>query len=275
MDERTLRRLLSAYRRGRIAADELMLELRAAPFTDDGFAKVDHHRSLRCGFPEVIFCQGKTVAQVRAIAERILSRDSVLLATRADARIHTAIRSLTRRAVYHAQARCVTVGARPATSGPYALVVAAGTSDMPVAEEARVAAEAWGARVRTLYDVGVAGLHRLLANARTLMGAEVLVVAAGMEGALPSVVGGLVRRPVIAVPTSIGYGASFKGLAALLAMLNSCAAGVSVVNIDNGFGAGYMAGMILTARSETRTVQRRTVQRSSGGAGRSPRASRS
>jgi NCAIR mutase (PurE)-related protein len=205
---------------------------------------VDHHRSLRCGFPEVIFCRGKTVAQTARIAREILAKGSELLATRATPEVHRAIRKIDRRARWHEAARCVTVGGRAPAGRGYALVVSAGTADIPVAEEARVTAEALGARVRTLYDVGVAGLHRLLAHRSLIMDARVLVVVAGMEGALASVVGGLVRRPVIAVPTSVGYGANFEGLATLLAMLNSCASGVTVVNIDNGFGAGYSAALM-------------------------------
>jgi hypothetical protein len=247
MDERRLKKLLRDYKAGRLRDDALVAELRAHPYSDLGFAKVDHHRALRCGFPEVIFCQGKTSAQVRAIAGRILARSDRLLATRALPDAAAAIREVAPRAVHHETARCVTVGPRAPLSGPFVVVAAAGTSDLPVAEEARVTAEAWGVRVKTLFDVGVAGLHRLLAHVKLLMDASALVVVAGMEGALPSVVAGLVRRPVIAVPTSVGYGASFKGVTPLLAMMNSCAAGVSVVNIDNGFGAGYIAGMIVGA----------------------------
>ena len=244
MDERRLKSLLDRYRRGTLAQDALMRELRDLPFGDLEYAKVDHHRALRCGFPEVIFCRGKTLPQVAGIAREILRRESDLLATRATPAIHRSVRKLDRRAVWHEAARCVTVGGRRPSHDGYALVVSAGTADIPVAEEARVTAEALGARVKTVYDVGVAGLHRLMAHRRTVMDAKVVVVVAGMEGALASVVGGLVRRPVIAVPTSVGYGASFDGLAALLAMLNSCASGVTTVNIDNGFGAGYSAALI-------------------------------
>jgi len=248
MDERKLRELLGRFRRGKLGEEALLRELRGAPFQELEFAKVDHHRALRCGFPEVIFCRGKTVAQVERIAREILRRGDEMLATLATPGIHRRLRRVDRRAVWHEAARCVTVGGRPPSGKGFVLVVSAGTSDMPVAEEARVTAEMLGARVRTLYDAGVAGLHRLLSHRQTVMEASVLVVVAGMEGALPSVVGGLVRRPVIAVPTSVGYGASFQGLAALLAMLNSCAAGITVVNIDNGFGAGYAAALI--ARGE-------------------------
>jgi NCAIR mutase (PurE)-related protein len=244
MDERRLKSLLDRYRRGALAQDALLRELRDLPFGDLEYAKVDHHRALRCGFPEVIFCRGKTLPQVAGIAREILRRESDLLATRATPAIHKAVRKLDRRAVWHEAARCVTVGGRRPSHEGYALVVSAGTADIPVAEEARVTAEALGARVKTVYDVGVAGLHRLMAHRRTVMDAKVVVVVAGMEGALASVVGGLVRRPVIAVPTSVGYGANFEGLATLLAMLNSCASGVTTVNIDNGFGAGYSAALI-------------------------------
>ncbi len=244
MDEPRLKSLLARYRRGALGQDALLRELRGLPFQELEFAKVDHHRALRCGFPEVIFCRGKTVRQVERIAREILKRNDRLLATLATPEIHRAIRRADRRARWHAAARCVTVGEPGPMGKGYVLVVSAGTSDIPVAEEARVTAEALGARVRTLYDVGVAGLHRLLSHRQLVMEASVLVVVAGMEGALASVVGGLVRRPVVAVPTSVGYGASFKGLSALLAMLNSCAAGVTTVNIDNGFGAGYAAALI-------------------------------
>lgn len=244
MDERRLKSLLERYRRGTLPQDELLRALRELPFEDLEYAKVDHHRALRCGFPEVVFCRGKILGHVVGIARGILRRKSGLLATRATPQIHRAVRKLDRRAVWHELARCVTVGGRRPSHEGYALVVSAGTADIPVAEEARVTAEALGTRVKTIYDVGVAGLHRLLAHRRTVMEAKVVVVVAGMEGALASVIGGLVRRPVIAVPTSVGYGASFDGLAALLAMLNSCASGVTTVNIDNGFGAGYSASLI-------------------------------
>ena len=244
MDERKLRTLLERFRAGRLGEDALLRELRGLPFQELDFAKVDHHRELRCGFPEVILCKGKTATQVSRIARAILDRGSDLLATRATPEIHKAVRKADRRARWHEQARCITVGGRPAEGKGYVLVLSAGTADIPVAEEARVTAEMLGARVRTLFDVGVAGLHRLLNHRHLVMDARVVVVVAGMEGALASVVGGLVRRPVIAVPTSVGYGANFEGLAPLLAMLNSCAAGVTTVNIDNGFGAGYTAALI-------------------------------
>ncbi len=248
MDERKLRDLLARFRSRKIGEDALLRELRGLPFQELDFAKVDHHRELRCGFPEVILCRGKTIAQIAQIAKAILVRGSDLLATRATPDVHKAVRKIDRRAKWHEQARCVTVGGRRGPGKGYVLVVSAGTADIPVAEEARVTAEMLGAEVRTLFDVGVAGIHRLLAHREVVMDAKVVVVVAGMEGALASVVGGLVRRPVIAVPTSVGYGANFEGLAPLLAMLNSCAAGVTTVNIDNGFGAGYTAALI--ARGE-------------------------
>jgi NCAIR mutase (PurE)-related protein len=244
VDERRLKSLLARYRKGDLAEDALLRELRALPFSDLDFAKVDHHRALRCGFPEVVYGRAKTLRQVEGIAREILRRGSDLLVTRATPEMYRAVRKLDRRAVWHEAARCVTVGGRAPGQDGYVLVVSAGTADIPVAEEARVTAQALGARVKTLYDVGVAGLHRLLAHRRLVMEAEVLVVVAGMEGALASVIGGLVRRPVIAVPTSVGYGANFEGLSTLLAMLNSCASGVTTVNIDNGFGAGYSAALI-------------------------------
>jgi hypothetical protein len=244
VDERKLRTLLERFRSRKIGEDALLRELRGLPFQELDFAKVDHHRALRCGFPEVIFSRGKTVSQVAGIAKAILARGNDLLATRATREIHKAIRKIDRRARWHEQARCVTAGGVPPSGKGYVLVMSAGTADIPVAEEARVTAEALGARVRTLFDVGVAGIHRLLSHRQLIMEARVVVVVAGMEGALASVVGGLVRRPVIAVPTSVGYGANFEGLATLLAMLNSCAAGVTTVNIDNGFGAGYTAALI-------------------------------
>jgi hypothetical protein len=244
MDERKLRTLLQKFRAGKIPEDSLLRELRALPFGELDFAKVDHHRALRCGFPEVILCRGKTTPQIARIAREILRHGSDLLATRATPEHHRAVRRIDRRARWHEAARCVTVGGQPAKGKGYVLIVSAGTADIPVAEEARVTAEMLGAPVRTLYDVGVAGIHRLLGHRSLIMDARVVVCVAGMEGALASVIGGLVRRPVIAVPTSVGYGANFEGLATLLAMLNSCASGVTTVNIDNGFGAGYSAALI-------------------------------
>lgn len=215
------------------------------PFEDLGFARVDHHRALRCGFPEVIFCTGKTAEQVASIAERIVASGNDLLATRATPAMHEAVTARCPSAVYHEAARAIVVQDDWQDQGiGDVLVVSAGTSDISVAEEAAVTARVLGNRVERVFDVGVAGIHRLFAHREAIMNASVLIVVAGMEGALPSVVGGMVSRPVIAVPTSVGYGASFNGLAALLAMLNSCASGVTVVNIDGGFNAGYAAGLI-------------------------------
>ncbi|MFQ5414218.1 MAG: nickel pincer cofactor biosynthesis protein LarB [Phycisphaerae bacterium] len=245
MTDESLRALLSAVGRGEQSVDDAIARLRALPFEDLGFAKVDHHRAVRCGFPEVIYCEGKPAAEAAAIFGRCAAAGGNVLATRANVGVFDAIRATCADAAYHARARAVTLRQQePKPSTTTVAVVAAGTSDIPVAEEARVTAEIMDQTTATFYDVGVAGIHRLLAHAEALQSAGVVVVVAGMEGALPSVVGGLVNRPVIAVPTSIGYGASFGGIAALLAMLNSCAAGVTVVNIDNGFGAGYAAALM-------------------------------
>jgi NCAIR mutase (PurE)-related protein len=237
--------LLRSIAAGTVTPEEGLTRLRFLPYEDVGFARIDHHRSLRQGVPEVIYCEGKTVEQVRLIGERILSQQSDLLATRVSPQAAEALLTLAPEAEYNAVARTVVMHqkARTETEG-MVLVVSAGTSDLPVVEEAVVTARALGSTVQTVYDVGVAGLHRLLDAQPLLTAARVVVVVAGMEGALASVVGGLVDKPVIAVPTSVGYGANFQGLAPLLAMLNSCAAGVAVVNIDNGFGAGYMAHTI-------------------------------
>jgi NCAIR mutase (PurE)-related protein len=214
------------------------------PFEDLGFASLDHHRSLRQGFPEVVLCEGKTVPQVTAIARALIKKRGPFLATRATPAMARAIRRLHRRARYYGDARLVAIHDAGRKRLGQVLVVTAGTADVPVAEEARVTAEVMGSRVERLYDVGVAGLHRLLGRKDRLFDARVVIVVAGMDGVLPSVVGGLVDCPVIAVPTSRGYGASFSGLAALLTMLNSCAAGIGVMNIDNGFGAGCLAHRI-------------------------------
>jgi NCAIR mutase (PurE)-related protein len=246
MNPQKLAALLRDVRSGRLSPEKALQRLRTLPFIALDGAHVDTHRALRCGTPEVIFCQGKTPAQITRIAKTLLAQGGNLLATRADAAAFRAVRRADRRAFYHEAARCVTVCQTPwrDQGAGTILVVTAGTSDLPVAEEARVTAQSLGNRVELLSDVGVAGVHRLLAHTGRLAKAHVLVVVAGMEGALASVVGGLVSRPVIAVPTSVGYGASFHGLAPLLTMLNSCAAGIAVVNIDNGFGAGYLASLI-------------------------------
>lgn len=244
MDHNRLKRLLSDLRGGKIGVTAAVERLRTLPYEDLGFASVDHHRSIRQGFPEVIFCEGKTSAQIVAIARGLLKKGGRLLATRADPDVARALARVDRRAVYHESARAVVVQRRKLEPKGDILVLTAGTADIPVAEEARVTAQVMGSRVEALYDVGVAGIHRVLGRHDRLLKARVLVVVAGMDGVLPSVVGGLVDRPVIAVPTSRGYGASFGGLAALLTMLNSCAAGVGVMNIDNGFGAGCLAHRI-------------------------------
>jgi len=227
------------------ALDQLVGALRASPFEDLGFARVDHHRAIRQGFPEVILGLGKTPEQIAGIAKQIVGRGSTLLVTRATPDVYAAVRSVAPDVEYFDIARVVALRQHDVTPGHGTIVVAAaGTADLPVAEEAAVTAELMGNRVERLYDVGVAGLHRLLGERARLEAARAIVVVAGMEGALPSVVSGLVAAPVIAVPTSVGYGASFGGVAALLGMLNSCASGVSVVNIDNGFGAGNIASLI-------------------------------
>jgi len=244
-----LQDLLEQVARGDVdtttARDQLMQAFAARPYEDLGFARVDHHRAIRQGFPEVILGLGKTPAQIAAIAAEIVARGSTLLVTRASEAAFAAVRVVVPGATYYPDAAIIALRQQDVTAGQGTLVVAAaGTSDLPVAEEAVVTAEVMGNRVDRLFDVGVAGLHRLLREHERLAAARVIVVVAGMEGALPSVVAGLVGVPVIAVPTSIGYGASFGGLAALLGMLNSCANGVSVVNIDNGFGAGCIASLI-------------------------------
>jgi NCAIR mutase (PurE)-related protein len=241
----TLRRLLEEVKSGRLPVDDGIARLRRLTFEDLGFANVDHHRRDRCGFPEVVFAEGKSVAQTVGIVERLLAHEGPVLVTRADDATTDALLAAHAGGERNELARTVIWrrddGEAPT---PGVLVVSAGTSDLPVAEEAVVTAEALGQEVERLYDVGVAGIHRLLERGEKIREANVIVVVAGMEGALASVVGGLTDRPVIAVPTSTGYGASFGGLAALLAMLNSCASGVSVVNIDNGFGAGYSAALV-------------------------------
>jgi NCAIR mutase (PurE)-related protein len=251
MDPRAVRELLDAVGAGSVSPEEAARRLSTLPYEDLGFAKVDHHRALRRGFPEAIFGAGKTPDQVLAIVDRIVSRGQNVIVTRTSAEVYRLVAERHPAARYHEAARLVTLVVSPPPPLPgKAAVVCAGTSDVPVAEEAAVTAEFHGAAVERIHDVGVAGLHRLLDRTAAIREANVVIVAAGMEGALPSVVGGLVDSPVIAVPTSIGYGSSFQGLAALLAMLNSCASGVAVVNIDNGFGAGHLAALILRGRSQ-------------------------
>ena len=245
MEIEYLRKILEGVKDGDIGVDEALAELKSLPFEDLGFAKVDEHRNIRNGYPEVIYCQGKTVEQVKKIVERLMEKNNNIMATRADIKYFEAIREITGDAVYHEEARIVVVNKRDITRVDKVIaVVTAGTADIPVAEEAAVTCETMGNRVERVYDVGVAGIHRLFARLDVIRTANVLIVVAGMEGALASVVSGLVDKPVIAVPTSVGYGANFGGLSALLTMLNSCAAGIGVVNIDNGFGAGFLASMI-------------------------------
>lgn len=245
MEETRLKSLLASVADGTLSPDDALERLRALPFEDLGFAKVDHHRVLRKGFPETIFCAGKTPQQVVEIVARMRAHGSNVLGTRCNRETAAAVLAAHPGAVYHEAARSITlVVTPPEPLNGFVSVLCAGTSDIPVAEEAVVACESLGCTVRRVYDVGVAGIHRLLEQRAVLQDANALVVCAGMEGALASVVGGLVSKPVIAVPTSIGYGASFGGIAALLGMLNSCATGVAVVNIDNGYGAGMLAGII-------------------------------
>ncbi|MDD5556930.1 MAG: nickel pincer cofactor biosynthesis protein LarB [bacterium] len=245
MHPTSVRRLLADVAGGRVSVEAAVRRLRHLPYETIGHSTIDRHRALRQGFPEVIFCEGKTVQEIEEIAARICATGENILATRASEEAYLKLRALFPDARYHARARVVTIRRRRGRRARGSVaVVSAGTADGPVAEEAAITAEMMGVRVRRLYDVGVAGLHRLIGRLPELGRARAIVVVAGMEGALPSVVGGLVGRPVIAVPTSVGYGASFGGLAALLGMLTSCAAGVTVVNIDNGFGAGYAAAVI-------------------------------
>jgi NCAIR mutase (PurE)-related protein len=246
MDSERLVELLEQVRQNRLSIAQAMARLRHMPFEDLGFAKSDHHRALRQGFPEVIMGQGKEAKDIAAIVRAMRRHKGKILVTRIDARKMARLKQLRTGLKFHTAASAATWQGRPLriTGKGTILVVCAGTSDIPIAEEAVVTATIMGNRVERLFDVGVAGIHRVLDNRQRLDAASVLVVVAGMEGALPSVVAGLVDKPVIAVPTSIGYGASFHGLAALLGMLNSCAAGVTVVNIDNGFGAGFAASLI-------------------------------
>jgi pyridinium-3,5-biscarboxylic acid mononucleotide synthase len=246
MTENQILELLKNVKDGNLELGQAVDQLKQLPFEDLGYAKVDHHREIRTGYPEVIFCPGKTNDQIRGIVERLLAKGTNIMASRAEKSVYEAIKDLHPNMEYYPEARTIFIQQKEiAKSKSRILVVTGGTSDIPVAEEAVVTAEKLGCTVERLYDVGVAGIHRLLANLHRLDSAQVIIAVAGMEGALPSVLGGLTDKPVIAVPTSIGYGANFGGLAALLAMLNSCASGVSVVNIDNGFGAGFMASTII------------------------------
>ncbi len=240
-----IKEILEDYKSGHITADDALKELKKLPFEDIGFAKIDHHRSLRCGIPEVIYCEGKTIPQIMEITRRLLKSGTNVMGTRADRRIFHEIRKISPDATYFDEARIFVIQRENVVKNKGTIaVVCAGTSDIPVSEEAAVTAEVLGNKVERLYDVGIAGIHRLFMNIETLVKSQVIIVAAGMEGALASVVAGLVDKPVIAVPTSVGYGACFHGFSALLTMLNSCAGGIAVVNIDNGFGAGLIAHQI-------------------------------
>lgn len=243
--EQRLSELLHKVKDGTLAVDDALDTLRTLPYEDLGYARLDHHRALRLGFPEVVFAQGKTPDQAANLMARLAERNDRVLATRASPEVYQVVQSRIADAVYHEIGRLIVINRSPdQESAPGILLASAGTADMPVAEEAAVTAELMGNRVERLYDVGVAGLHRLLDKVDWIQRAHVIIVVAGMEGALASVVAGLAAVPVVAVPTSVGYGASFNGLAPLLTMLNSCAPGVAVVNIDNGFGAGYLASLI-------------------------------
>jgi len=246
MNFRKLEDLLEKVKSGKTSIDEAMAQLKSLPFEDLGYARIDHHRSLRKGFPEVIWGEGKSPGQILSIMKELKRKGQNILITRLEERKAKAVQKIFPKSKYYPQSKVLTYLTHPVKfeGKGTILVITAGTTDIPVAEEAVITAQFMGNSVETLYDVGVAGIHRLLSERTRLEAARVLVVVAGMEGALPSVVGGLVNRPVIAVPTSIGYGTSFGGITALLAMLNSCASGVAVVNIDNGFGAGYMAGLM-------------------------------
>lgn len=246
MNEEELLHIVRSFREGRISEEQVVAKIKNLPYEEMDFAKVDHHRALRQGFPEVVFCEGKTIEQAVEIICRLSRSDCNILATRACEELYEAVNMVVPDAAYNRAARTIFVVRRrpPTDDARYILVLTAGTSDIPVAEEAVVTAELMGNKVVRCYDVGVAGIHRLFAQKALIDSANVIIVVAGMDGALPSVVGGLTDKPVIAVPTSIGYGANFAGLSALLSMLNSCSAGVGVVNIDNGFGAGRLASTI-------------------------------
>ena len=245
LNSESIRRLLEQVRKGKLSPDDAVKKLRHLPFEDLGFAKVDHHRHLRVGMPEVIFSPGKTPPQVAEIFKRLAQHAPNILATRASREQFLAVKKNVRGAKFDPTARAILLQRDYTVYGKGKItVISAGTSDMPVAEEAAITAQLTGNQVERIYDVGVAGIHRLLAHRKAIADSRVVIVCAGMEGALPSVVGGLVGVPVIAVPTSVGYGAAFQGLAALLGMMNSCASNVTVVNIDNGFGAGYVASLI-------------------------------
>lgn len=245
MKKDDIKNILDSVSSGTMSVDDALEQLKILPYKDLGHTKVDDHRDLRRGYPEVVFCEGKTAEQVQNIMEYMATRKVNILGTRANREKYEVVKKSLPDAKYNDLARTITVELeKKKITGSYIAVLTAGTSDIPVAEEAAVTAEIFGNRVERFFDVGVAGIHRLYDNLEKIRKARVIIVIAGMEGALPSIVGGLVDKPIIAVPTSVGYGANFKGLSALLGMLTSCTAGVTVVNIDNGFGAGYMASMI-------------------------------
>ena len=245
MNSSDIIKLLESVRDRKTGVKDALDRLKHLPFEDVAYAHIDHHRSLRHGMPEVIYCEGKTVEQITGIIRRMLKMGSDILATRASDAVFNAVKKLDKRAVYHKASRAIVIEhKKKALTKGIVLVLTAGTSDIPIAEEAAVTAGTLGSTVQTVYDVGVAGIHRILSKKNILDSARVIVVVAGMDGALPSVVGGLVDKPIIAVPTSVGYGAGFQGLAPLLTMLNSCASGIAVMNIDNGFGAGVLAHRI-------------------------------
>ncbi|MCY6370888.1 nickel pincer cofactor biosynthesis protein LarB [Clostridium ganghwense] len=245
MNSENIKNLLEEIKSGNVSVDEGVNKLSDLPFKDLGYAMIDNHREIRVGYPEVIYCAGKTVEQVKGIIEFMNTKENNILGTRATKEMYEQVREICKDAKYNELARTITVKKKEIElTDTYIAVVTAGTSDLPVAEEAAVTAEIFANRVERISDVGVAGIHRLFNKLDVIRGAKVVIAVAGMEGALASVVGGLVDKPVIAVPTSVGYGANFGGLSALLSMLNSCSSGTSVVNIDNGFGAGYLASMI-------------------------------
>lgn len=245
MNKVDIKKLLLDVKNGEIEVEAALEKIEDLPYKDLGFAKIDNHRELRVGYPEVIYCEGKTVEQVKIIIEFMLTKENNILATRANEKMYEAVKAVCPEAKYNPLGRTITIRMREEVlTDSYIAIVAAGTSDMPVVEEAAETAILLGNRVEKIMDVGVAGIHRLFSKIDIIRGAKVVIVVAGMEGALASVIGGLVDKPVIAVPTSVGYGANFGGLAALLSMLNSCASGITVVNIDNGFGAAYSASII-------------------------------
>lgn len=245
MNKADIRKLLQRIKDNETEVETAMKIIEDLPYTELGFAKIDNHREVRVGYPEVIYCEGKTVEQVKSIIEVMLTKDNNILATRANEEMYEAVKTICTEAQYNPMGRTITIRKREEQlTDSYIAIISAGTSDLPVVEEAAETAIILGNRVEKIVDVGVAGIHRLFSKMEIIRGAKVVIVVAGMEGALASVIGGLVDKPVIAVPTSVGYGANFGGLSALLSMLNSCASGVSVVNIDNGFGAGYNASII-------------------------------